>query len=67
MGKLYLVGQNINYESGLWEFSGLFDNRDLAIDSCRDENYWVAEVELNEQLPHEKVDFNFAFYPKRII
>ena len=65
MIKLFLVGQNIDYESGLWDFSGIFDNKDVAIDACRDENYWVAEVILNEQLSHEKVDFKFAFYPKR--
>jgi hypothetical protein len=67
MGKLFLVGQNINYETGLWDFSGVFDNKELAINACRNENYWVAEIELNQQLSHERVDFKFAFYPKRNI
>ena len=65
MDKLFLVGQNIDYKTGLWDFSGVFDNKELAINACRNEDYWVAEIELNKQLPHEKVDFEFAFYPKR--
>ena len=51
MDKLFLVGQNIDYKTGLWDFSGVFDNKELAINACRNEDYWVAEIELNDTHP----------------
>ena len=52
---LWLVGQ---YKGGeppncLWEFQGVFSTKDLAVAACRDGNYWICRVKLDESLPHE--------------
>ena len=51
------------WDESLFEFTGIFDSRDKAINACRDHNYIVTPVTLNEQLPHERIDMPGAFYP----
>lgn len=62
--ELFIVGQNLDYEAKLWELSGVFDSKEKAIAACRDENYWWAKVNLNEQFPHETCQFEEYGYPK---
>ena len=35
------------YDHCLFEFTGVFDSKQKAIDACRDENYCVAPIKLN--------------------
>lgn len=46
-----------------WEFQGVFDDKQKAIDACINKNYWVAPITLNEKIPHETSDFKDFFYP----
>jgi hypothetical protein len=66
MSKLtifWIVGQNIDYEYESWEFQGLFDTEKKAVGRCENDDFWVAEVILNEFIPTERVEFNNAYYP----
>lgn len=61
---LYIVGQ---YKSGeypniVWEFQGVFDTEEKAIEACRDRNYHYSKWVLNEQVPHETF-CKETFYP----
>jgi hypothetical protein len=68
MNELWLVGQ---YRSGdiagkvIWDFNGIFSDRDKAIAACRDPNYFIAPVILNEELPHETIIFPRLEWPLR--
>ena len=48
-----------------WEVNGIFESEEKAVDVCRDENYFVMPLELNKSLPHEKVEIDRAYYPKK--
>ena len=60
--ELWICGQWIAERE--WEFQGIFDSEQRAIDACTHDNYWIAPVRLNEPLPHETVDFSGAYYPR---
>lgn len=38
-----------------WHFQGIFETEDKAVEACRDWSYFMAEVNLNESLPHENL------------
>jgi hypothetical protein len=63
--QLWLVGRFIaKTEAGTaWDFAGIFSDQVLAIAACRDENYAVAPIVLNEQPPHESQEFEVCWYP----
>ena len=48
------------------EFQGVFSTEQKAIDACRDENYFMAPVKLDKELPHESIQMNGGCYPKLI-
>lgn len=60
MGNVYLVQQWCE-EKSHWEISGVFDTQDKAILACRDNNYCILKMVLNEQFPHESVDGDYFF------
>ena len=74
MSKLWLVGQVISGtydvrdgkwgDDYCWEANGIFESEELAVAACRTEDYFVMPLELNQSLPHEKVDAPFgSYYP----
>ncbi len=63
--KLWLVGQ---YRSGdtlntVWDFNGVFSLKEKALLACRNENYFIAEIELDKELPDEIGGFPKTEYP----
>jgi hypothetical protein len=62
---LWLVGQfRAVTESGTaWDFQGIFETRELAVAACRNRNYGVIPVLLNEEVPDEKHEFQECIYP----
>lgn len=63
--ELWLCGQ---YRSGetpnvVWDFAGIFSSKELALSACRDRNYFVAPVVLDETLPDETVVMPNVEYP----
>lgn len=67
--KLYLVGQNrvkmeTREETGIvWDFQGIFSTIKKARKACRSKYYFVATVELNKELPDEKLIFPIIEFP----
>lgn len=64
--NLWIVGQYLgDSEDGVaWDFQGVFDSESAAIAACRDSSYFVASATLNEELPHETVEWDTCYYPK---
>lgn len=63
--KLWIVGQWKECTcDGSWEFQGVFDSEEKAINACATDNYWIAPVELNKEWPIESVQIEGAYYPR---
>lgn len=58
--KLWFCGQHVG-ES--WEFQGIFSTREKAIGACRTIKYFIAPVNLDEELPKETTLFKDLEYP----
>jgi len=52
---MWLVGQYRSGESGnvVWDFRGIFSTEEKAMNACRNENYFVHEVIIDEEVPDE--------------
>jgi len=65
--KLWLVGVYVKKtdEGAIWDFQGIFDSKQSAIDLCSGhENWFVAECELNDRsIPVKTQDWPNMFYP----
>jgi hypothetical protein len=65
--KLWIVGKwyetSSNPEIQDWEFSGVFDDEQKAIDQCKDKSYFIGPVELNQILPEEPTIWPGCYYP----
>ena len=59
--ELYLVGKVVNDS---WEFAGIFEKENVAIENCFDHTYFIARVFLNKEVPIDSQDFDYAYYPK---
>ena len=65
--KLWIAGQvrsREDAEEKRWEFQGVFDTEQLAVDACKGELYFIAPVQLNEELPHETLLMPGCYYPQ---
>ena len=51
------------WDDSVFEFVGVFDTEEQAVAACRDHNYIVIPIMLNEQLPHERVEMPGCYYP----
>jgi hypothetical protein len=63
--NIYMVGQ---YKSGktpniVWEFQGIYNQKDRAIEACKTKNYFYTEIKLNQTLPEENMTLP-TIYPK---
>ena len=63
--KLYVVGKVLNPDEceDKWEFFGVFDSEEKAVKACKDANYFVGPVELNEELSSEPISWPNSYYP----
>lgn len=59
-GTLWLCGQ-ITKKS--WDFQGIFDSEEKAIEACKTIDYFIAPVVLNEEVPKESSEFKDAYFP----
>lgn len=65
MTELWMCGQHRGPES--WDFQGIFDSRENAVNACRDYRYFIVPVELNKELPHGEAELTLVpgfEYPK---
>ena len=66
MESSYIV---VQYRSGewpnvVWDFQGVFSDRQKAVDACRNERYAIFPAHLNQELPDEPVIPSGVEYPK---
>lgn len=59
---LWIVGR-VTSKDG-WDFQGVFTERVLAMQACRDKTYFTGPVNLNEQLPHDSIIWPGVCWPK---
>lgn len=61
--NLWICGQSKGGGGNEWEWQVVFDSEEKAVAACRDNQYFIAEVELNEMLPHGPCAHRNARYP----
>ena len=61
--KLWIVGKVDPDNYLIWEFQGVFDSKDRAINACRTEWYFIAPAKLNQIQPDESTEWEGAYYP----
>lgn len=61
--KVWIAGKTIDASVPAWEFTGVFDTEQKAVDMCRTEDYFVGLVEMNEILSTGYNGFPSSYYP----
>jgi hypothetical protein len=49
-----------------WEFQGIFWTKKRAIRECRDTNYFIGPITMNEALSHDTRSWPGSYYPRAI-
>lgn len=65
--ELWVCGQlkgSYDERGSVWEFQGVFQNEQRAIDACKNENYFIFPVELDKEFPDKSVFLPRTYYPK---
>jgi len=68
--KFWIVGHyRMQTQSGsVWDFQGLFFTKRRAIKACKNKNYFIAPISLNQEIPTEPLPWpglEFPFFHKR--
>jgi hypothetical protein len=66
--RLWIVGKPTANESSsqvAWEFQGVFNTRDQAVDACTGPNHFLFPATLNQRLPEETVSSPGTEFPNR--
>lgn len=55
--RLWICGQYRSGEFGnaIWDFQGVFSTKGKAITACRNYNYFIFPVAVDEELPDETI------------
>lgn len=61
--RLWIVGKVTDDQTHAWEFQGVFDSEQKAIDACVCDSMFIGPAELNKQLPIETNEWVGAFFP----
>lgn len=64
--QLWLCGQcksGEKLESIIWEFQGIYSTRTKAVAACRNSNYFICPVTLDEELLDETMQMPDTEYP----
>jgi|SaaInl8_200m_RNA_FD_contig_21_1026747_length_281_multi_3_in_0_out_0_1 hypothetical protein len=65
--QLWIVGKVSNSENYKeWEFQGIFEDKQKAINTCETELYFIAPAQLNKTIPQKPQPWPGAYYPKGI-
>lgn len=51
--RVWIVGQHDDPEQQ-WQFQGVYSTRAKAEAACRTKDYFIAHVEMDEEMPHER-------------
>ncbi|MES2625906.1 MAG: hypothetical protein V4628_11560 [Pseudomonadota bacterium] len=63
--NLFVVGKttSVSDEAYTWEICGVFNDENVAVANCKDYNYFVGPITLNEALADETTAWPGAYYP----
>ena len=63
--ELWVVGKYVaeTPDGSVWEFQGIFDDKDMAISRCKNRNWFIGPCILNECFPDEKIAWPGCEYP----
>ena len=65
--ELWIVGKYIGIalkiDGMVWEFGGVFSDKQKAIGACTNENMFVGPALLDEILPDESTNWEGCWYP----
>jgi len=64
--KLWVVGKYIQFyenKGSIWEFQGIFDSYEKALEACHTISYFIAPAILNESFPDETIEWEGLVYP----
>ena len=50
----------------IWEFQGIFDLQEKAIEACVNENYFCVEVDANVLMPKNTCYFDNVIFPAKV-
>lgn len=66
ISKVWICGQarlKADYTVRTWEIVGVFSSQEKAIQACRDMDYFVGPMIMNQAMPHEPTEWEGSFYP----
>jgi hypothetical protein len=61
--KLWVVGRVLDMD--YWEFIGVFDDEQLAVNACFDTLCFVGPCILNENVGRETIEWPDSYYPRK--
>jgi len=68
--KLWVVGR-INqpeeledHRGNTWDLIGVCSSEEIAAEACKDKNYFIGPIELNQILPKEYIEWEGYYHPK---
>ena len=65
MKTLWIVGKTNDglVRNDSWEFAGVFDTEEKAIEACYTNRYFIGPIEINKKLDKETEEWEGAYYP----
>ena len=63
--SLWVAGKVLeqNFRNTAWEFVGVYDSEEKAVDACITDYHFVAPVVLNDTAPLERLLWPGCYYP----
>jgi len=61
--ELWIVGRIVGPGPNGWEFVGVFDEEQAAIEACPTPSHFLGPATLNERLPDETQPWPGSYYP----
>lgn len=46
-----------------WYIQGVFTTKQMALDNCINEHYWIGALPLNTSLPHDRIEWPSSCFP----
>lgn len=63
MKRFWICGQ---IKETTWDFQGVFDSEEKAILACKNENFFVAPIKINEELFEGSEKWPGLYFPKKV-
>ena len=61
--SVWITGQVIDQENDKWLFGGVYSTKERAIENCFNDDWFVAEVQIDEASVIERTQYEKAWYP----